>query len=252
MPDYTVQSVQDALLLLRCFDYYHNSLSLIDLTERTGIAKSKVFRLLRTLEGLNFIVQDPSSGLYHLGDAALLLGRVSRYDDQVQRVVDHMLKEINKASGETVNFAVIQGKKLVYAAIVESPSPFRMTERLGDEVPWVTASLGRAVLAYHPTPLIFIAPDQLQELAPLLERVRAQGYALDDQEVELGVRCVGMPVRDGHGMIIGACSISAPAVRLPIASLERVISLLRTEVAVAEAQLRALQNYVDVSMDLRG
>jgi DNA-binding IclR family transcriptional regulator len=237
MAEYTVKAVSDALMLLTCFDYYHPTLGLPEFEARTGLPKSKTFRLLKTLEALNFVVQDVS-GQYRLGTAALLLGRVSRYSDKVQAVITEMLQRLSDASQETINFATIQGRSLVYAAIVESPYAFRITEKLGDIASWEHTALGRAILAHHPHPRLFIPAERVRHLKPMLESVRRQQYAIDDEETERGVRCVGVCVRDGHGAIVGGCSISAPAVRMPIQRAHELGRQLIEEAHTVEVRLR--------------
>ena len=215
MPQYTVQSVRDALLVLTCFNYYHVSLSLVDLEVRTALPKSKVFRLLKTLEAMDFVVQE-ANGLYRLGPAALVLGRVTRASQPVRTGVDSIMQAIAHASRETINFATIQGKSLVYSAIIESPMPFRITERLGDIASWEHTALGLVILAHHANPRTFLPMERVRQLGPIFDRVRQQGYAIDDEATEVGVRCVGVSVRDGQGSIIGGCSLSAPSARLTL------------------------------------
>lgn len=238
MRDYTVRAVQDAYLLLSCFNYYDTNLSLGEFESRSGLPKSKVFRLLKTLEALDFVNQDSATGHYRLGSAALLLGRVSRHSAYVKVAIASMLQNIAAVCNETVNFASIQGRSLVYSVILESPSPFRVTEHIGDIASWEHTALGRAILAYHPKPRMFLPAERMRMLSTVLEAVRRTGYAIDDEETERGVRCVGVPVRDGQDVVIGGCSISAPAVRFPQERVHQMGSLLVERARVVHQQLR--------------
>ncbi|MCL6445394.1 MAG: IclR family transcriptional regulator [Alicyclobacillus sp.] len=216
MPDYTISVVRDALKILSMFDYFNTSYSLTEISQATGLPKPKTVRLLYTLEQSGFVSRSQETGQYSLGPAARRIGRVTHIHHRARHVVQDAMWKLRNRWSETVNFGIIQNNRIVYAAIIDSPHPFRVVEQVGDTVPVSTSAMGRAILAVHPNPSVLCSPDVLADLEPVISEVRATGYAVDNEEVELGVRCVGVAVLDSDNTILGGLSISGPATRLTL------------------------------------
>lgn len=221
MPDYSVQVVRDALRILEQFDVYRPSMTLTAIAAESGLRKSKAFRLLNTLQEVGYVQHD-DTGLYRLGPAARRLERVAFVALSVRSLVHTALLDLRDRWGETANFGLIRGRQVVYADIVDSLKPFRVVETIGDRVPVLTTALGRAILAYFPQPELLATSEELFLLRGLLDQVREVGYAIDNEEVEVGVRCVGAPVFDGPNGLLGAISISGPVQRMPRTRLAEV------------------------------
>src|SRR4051812_5323930 len=202
-------------------------LSMADVQRRTGLNKTMTFRLLRALAEKGFVEQDPTSRVWSLGLGLLELGsRVAARQDLVA-VSQPVLGQLRERFAETVNLGVLRDNHVVYLAIAEGGYGLRMAAQLGASDPLHTTALGKAILAFMDeqerdrilaaAPLARRTRNTITDhpsLAAELSTTRARGYAIDDQENEIGARCVAAPILNGHGCPIAAISISGPAARI--------------------------------------
>ena len=207
--------------------------SLMEISSQLGISKSTAHRYLTTLEKLTVVERDEKDR-FHLGLKLIELAGTFLGDHNLRNVSEPLLNELAAQTQETVHLAVPSANEVVYVAKVDSPHAIRMTSRIGARMPMVCTALGKAILAhYSPTRVEEVMGEGLpartphtitspQRLRTELERVCAQGFAIDDQENEMGVRCVGAPIFDYTTNVVGAISVSGPANRM---SKERSLEL---------------------------
>jgi IclR family acetate operon transcriptional repressor len=235
-----VQSLERAFDLLELLASSGGELGLSELSTGSGLPLPTIHRLMRTLVTRGYCRQLPSRryalgpGLMHLGDvAAKMLGTWAR--PELQRLVD--------VSGETANLAILDGDEVVYVGQVPSRHTMRMFTEVGRRFLPHSTGVGKALLAQlgddevsalvRRTGLPATTERTIVDVAALhneLARVRSRGYAVDDGEQEVGVRCVAVP-------LIGAptptaMSISGPASRLTRAAVDHVVPLLKERAAV--------------------
>lgn len=218
------------------------------LARSVGLSASTSYRLLETLRQHGFVEWEEASGLYSVGLRAYQVGLAfterSNLIGAAQGAMDELVAELN----ETANLAVLYRSEAVYVHQVEGRQLVRMFAHLGDSAPLHASGVGKVLLAWQPEaearqklgdgPFPAYTPQTLTTLPALLralERVREQGYGLDDQERELGVRCLAVPVRDHSGEVVAALSISAPTSRFD----ERRIAEVAGRVGSAAAQVSA-------------
>ncbi|MCF8566822.1 IclR family transcriptional regulator [Alicyclobacillus tolerans] len=211
---YVIEVVAKSLDILSLFDYRNSRLTLDEVAVRSGVARSTVYRILRTLESKQFLVFDKVTQRYHLGPASLRVGLIARTYDRVEQKLHWAMQELSVEYMETVNFAVLEGKSMVYAQILESPHAFRMSATVGDKLPLHTTSLGKAVLSCIDTPFELCDPKEYSRISKQLDKIRRLGYAVDDEETELGARCIGVALKDPSGAVFGGLSVSGPASRI--------------------------------------
>ncbi len=207
--------------------------SLATISSQFGISKSTAHRYMTTLEELAVVERDAKDH-FRLGVKLIELAAAFLSDHSLRNVADPFLHELAIRTQETVHLAIPFGDEVVYIAKVESSHALGLTSRIGARVPMYCTALGKAILAHYPAERIeeiiraglpartlhtITSPEGLLRE---LEQVRAQGYAIDDQENELGVRCVGAPIFDYIGKAVGAISVSGPANRM---TLERSLEL---------------------------
>lgn len=219
-----------------------------DIARVTGLPKSTVHRLLATMVERGFAV--PTSDGYLTGPRVLALaGKVLRPVDTVERARP-FLRSLQESTGCTVHLAVLFGDELVYVDKIEANKPYRMASRLGMSLPTHGTAIGKAVLAsLSPAELeAFLGRVGLPGRTPRtitsaprlkaqLTRVRRSRFALDDEENEVGVRCVGAAVRDHAGVVIGGLSASSLAMEH---SLPELIALGPRVVRAADEVSAAL------------
>lgn len=215
--------------VLSIFDLLNRSrdgLQLRAIAEQTGLNKSTAYRFLAHLEKAGYLVRD-SAGAYLLGPRLVHLGAGSTYQSTIRRVSRPVLEALWRETGETVNLAVLDGREILYIDVLESPHNFRLVSQIGMRRPLHCTGLGKAILAWQPasfrdellalTKLEKLTPHSITRPAELvadLGRIQRRGYALDDEEVEQGARCVAAPVLDSSGYVAAGISVSGPVIRM--------------------------------------
>ncbi|MDO5400331.1 MAG: IclR family transcriptional regulator [Eubacteriales bacterium] len=219
-----IQSVERAIWILKCFEE-NSELSLSEISHILSLHKSTAFGLVSSLEAYRLVEQDQSSGKYHLGIGLFRLG--SKVNIDLRSIVTPYLDQLVGISGETVNFVIPDGNCVIYLEKKESPHSMRIATTLGQREPMYRTSTGKAILANLPLPMArsilectkferstsnthLSVGDVLQEL----NEIRQRGYAVDQEELEYGLVCIGSCVFDSTGKPVGAISISGPTLRM--------------------------------------
>lgn len=244
---HSIQSVDRALYLLETIAEAGGEASLTDLATRTGLNISTCHHLLATLIQRGFAAKVQGRRLYALGPRILYLSHACLQVDLPRRAQPH-LEAVNRATGETVHLAGLQGYTVVTLAVREARHAVRVdTGKVGKlEAPHATA-LGKAMMAWLPEDEIHriladgmkrFTENTITEFPAFIEAlrvVRRNGYALDREEFLPGVICVGAAIRDQAGTVIGAISASTPSMR----ATEDHIALMRDEICAATRALSA-------------
>jgi IclR family transcriptional regulator, KDG regulon repressor len=221
-----VEAVRRALGILRCFSLERSELGVSDLARDLGLHKSTIHRLLATLEAEGF-VRHADGGGYTLGWAVLELGAAVPVWQGVRQLILDVLTPLVASTGETAHLAVLDGDEVLYLEKVESSQRLRMPSAVGRRVPSYCTGLGKVLLAglddgtlaevVARTSFKALTPHTVTDAATFrrqLAQVRAQGYALDAEELEEGLMCVAAPVMDAAGTTRAAISIAGPTSRI--------------------------------------
>ncbi|MGC8876422.1 IclR family transcriptional regulator [Thermus sp.] len=207
---------------------------------RTGLSKSTLYRLLQALARRGFV--EETGGVYRVGPMAYRVGQVYPQKSLLQAVRPEM-EALAAELGESVNLAVPAGKEALYLDQVEGTRLVRLFTAPGSPAPLHATGVGKVLLAYRGVPEGLALPPytphtltRLPELLAELRAVRERGYALDNEEKELGVRCVAAPVFGPSGEVVAALSLSAPASRLSLEEAHRLAP--RVVEAARRASLR--------------
>ncbi|HSV77605.1 MAG TPA: IclR family transcriptional regulator [Ramlibacter sp.] len=244
-----LSSVTSALRLLKVFSPEQPELGITELARLLGLAKSTVHRLASTLAAEGFLEQNPADGRYRLGLSLFTLGtQVRRRMDVTHEAKPH-LDVLRDQTGETVHLAVLDGSNIVYLFNIESRQAIRMHSYLGVHMPAFCTSEGRALLAFSPPAVVArVLGEELvartgrtvtepRVLRTLLDQVRLDGYALDDEESEDGMRSIAAPIFDASGAVIAAVGMGGPVQRLTKKSLRAFIPLVTDSAAAVSARL---------------
>ncbi|HET8729022.1 MAG TPA: IclR family transcriptional regulator C-terminal domain-containing protein [Alphaproteobacteria bacterium] len=228
-----VQSLVRGLALLERLAAADDGATLTELAQAAGLAPSTTHRLLRTLEQERFAHQDPESGRWSVGVAAFTVGSAFARARTFAAVARPFMRRLVEVGGETVNLAVEDAGEAVYLAQVESQHMMRAFARVGARVPLHGSGVGKALLAGLPPGEAETLARRLG-LARLTERTltdsvallrdlaetRRRGYAVDDEEHAVGLRCVASTIHDEAGRPLAALSVSGPAARITDARLD--------------------------------
>ena len=224
---YQVRTVQRAISILKLFINKPGLMSLTEISRETGLNQVTAYRLIATFIATGLLEQSPESEKYRLGVTALALGDAySRSNDLSQRAHPKLV-ELRDECGETVHLSILDGVEIVYLDKIPGLHPIGlMSSRVGGRAPAYCTGVGKVLLAYQPEEkihtthlkgdLISFTPRTITSVDRLLvefTKIRSNGYALDQEEHEIGVACVAAPIFDLNG-ILAAISLSGPYDRI--------------------------------------
>ena len=208
-------------------------ITLADLSAQINMPKSSTHRYLGTLQELG-LAERKDGDRYCLGSKVIEIAGAYLAKSDLRNESQLEMTELAKKTGETIHLAVPSAREVVYIAKIESPHALGMSSHIGSRLPMYCTSLGKAILAFSDNDLVeTVLADGLKvrtahsntspaALRTELVNIRSQGFALDDEENEPGIRCVGAPVLDYSGKAFAAISISGPSERI---TLERAMEL---------------------------
>ncbi|MBI5379883.1 MAG: IclR family transcriptional regulator [Nitrospirae bacterium] len=241
--DYRIQAITHALDLLEAFSPAHRELGVTQLSQRLGLDKNNIFRILATLELRGYIEQNRATGDYRLGLRTFELGQTFQQSLDLLEQARPFLEQLVVRCDETAYLGVLRGARAVYLDVVETPQAVRAVSRLGAVIPACCTAIGKAQLAFLPQDQLRKIFDKekmavytdstirsREALFRQLEKVASRGYALGDGEYEDGVRGIGAPIRNYTQQVVAGVSISGPAHRLSEDRLRKDLAplLLRT------------------------
>jgi len=221
---YTVEAVAKALDVLEAFRS-SESLTLAEISERVGLNKSRVFRMLHTLVERGYVEKNADGAHYELG--IKLLERAACVRRDLRQLVLPFMRQLHEKFNETVNLAVLDNHEVLYIEMLESSRSIRMAEGIGYRSPIHATALGKVIAAHLPdselksvlgaismTKLTDRTITTLARLKSELEKVRNNGYAVDDGESDPEAFCIGVPILDRDRRPIAAISVSGPTERV--------------------------------------
>jgi IclR family KDG regulon transcriptional repressor len=231
---YVVAEVQSLSRGLEIIDMLasQSSLGVTEIARVLEVDKSTASRLVQTLVSHGFVEQDSEGRRYRLSTKVMTLSQLILNQTPLNERARPFLYELVEKTGECAHLAIYSRGQAYVLDDIETASLLRVAGGVGRMTPLHCTALGKCLLAFSDV----LVPGQLPGLTPRtitdarqlrlhLEQIRHQGYAVDDEELERGVRCLAAPVYDYSGKAIAAIGISGPAVRV---SVERLPELGRT------------------------
>jgi IclR family transcriptional regulator, pca regulon regulatory protein len=236
--------------VLRLFDETTTSLRLRDVSDRTGIPMPTAFRIAATLEEGGFLERS-EDGQLHPGVAVLTLGSSALRGSGLVQSAERPLRTLAHATGETVNLGVLQDDRVLYLARIRNTDIVTANIQVGSTLPAVYTSMGKLLLAYLSPDDVSrrIGPDAFrpghgpnavasrEQLDEQLDRIRDDGYAIQDEELAAGLRSVSVPVFGPSGSPVAAINVAVSSARHDLDSLRGPL-LERARTAAAEISLR--------------
>ncbi len=220
------QSGEKLLRIIEYMAYHKEPVRVLDLSKALGINSSTALRFLLTLKNTGYVDQDPVSSRYFLTFKLCFLADHVSSSLDLRTLARPFLKQASVAFGESVCLAVERDLMVSYIDVVEGPdSMVRSMQRIGNIAPMHCTGIGKLFLMeagkldqlIETKGLVRFTEHTLtsrQALSQELARVREQGYAYDNEECEIGARCVAFPIRDYTGKVIAGFSVTGPASRL--------------------------------------
>ncbi|MBV7484293.1 IclR family transcriptional regulator [Bordetella sp. BOR01] len=199
------------------------AMTVAELGKLSGYPRPTVYRMVGALVAEGLLAEHPATGKLTLGPRLIQLASRSWGRSELRLAAVEHLKHLRDVTGETVHLAVPSGQHMVYIEKLESPSAVQMNSRIGTSVSLYSTAVGKAYLSMLddaarqaaldtlPQPFARHTPNTVQDLAALghqLEQARQRGWAVDDEENELGIYCFGAPIFGQNGMPVAAISVS--------------------------------------------
>jgi IclR family acetate operon transcriptional repressor len=229
-----VQSLERALDILEVLGRSEREIGVTEIAPEVNLANGTTHRLLSTLTQRGYARQVPGTRKYTLGPKAIALASAAR--ERLGPLSRPFLKELMEVSQESSNLAALDRNSVVYIEQVSAPRMVRMFTEPGNRVPPHSSGAGKVLLAYQPDGVVDAIVEQNglpgftshtitdpRRLKDELDAIREQGYALDSEEMEEGVRCLAAPVFGPDGRVLAAISISGPAGRMDQERLRELI-----------------------------
>ena len=250
-------AVDKALSTLEAMSQYERDVDLATLAKRVGLPKSTLVRLLQTMRRHSIVQQDPRTRRYRLGTALIHLGKAAERQFDLERIVRPFVAELAKSTGETASFAVLERSRAVYLVQVLSDSIIRGVPPIGAELGLHCTAVGKVMLTSFSEEDFdaFVGEHGLprhtektivnvESLRKHLELIRRNGYALDDEEAELGGRCIAAPVYDVRGDVVAAVSITGPITRMQMDQIENLGTIVKRIAEKISGTLREEDVYI--------
>jgi DNA-binding IclR family transcriptional regulator len=252
-----VQSVERAMMLLDIMAQAGRDASLTDISRRCGWAKSTVYGILSTLRDYRVVEQSEENGHYRLGSRLFELGNIVAKSWDVCSLAKPHLRRLSEMVGETVHLAMESDGEVLYLDKVESKQMIRIVSEVGGRLPMHCSGLGKALLAYmseidvrmiaEKKGLVRMTERTITTLPGLfseLERVRSQGYSLDDGEIMDNLRCVAAPIFDMYGTVRYAVSVSGLDSNMRSSALGRAIQQVMQTAGVISGAMGASRGVI--------
>ena len=245
-----VKSVARALDIIELVGRSKQGLGVTEISKQMDINKSSVFRILATLSQYGYIEQNEATGKYRLGYMFLDISSKLLDSLDVRTEAQPILRELEQETNEVVHLVVYDQGEVVYIEKLDGNETLRMHSKVGKRAPVHCTSVGKAILSHLPAADVLATIERkglpshtshtivekgafLQELA----KVKENGYALDLEENEIGIRCIAAPVFDHTGNVAAAVSISGPTLRM---TDERLLVLSRRMIQAGKAVSKRL------------
>ncbi|GKX60716.1 DNA-binding transcriptional regulator KdgR [Leminorella grimontii] len=221
-----------------------------ELAQRVMMSKSTVYRFLQTMKALGYVSQEEETEKYSLTLKLFELGSKALVHVDAIRYANGPMRELSRQTKEAIHLGALDDDAIIYIHKIDSQYNLRMYSRIGRRNPVHSTAIGKVLMAWCEPGLredtlakITFSPgtgkavQSKEALLPLLENVRAQGYAEDVEEQEEGVRCIAVPVFDRFGVVNLGLSLSLPTVRFSEEGKPVLIALLHAAARNVSSQL---------------
>jgi DNA-binding IclR family transcriptional regulator len=229
-PSNLVQTIERASFILDILGQSPQGISIKDLSDRMHLPKGTTHRLLSSLSYFGYVRQDQNTKHYFLGFKLVELGNLLLGQLDLRKEAEPFLRDLAERTRETVHLVILDGSEIVYLDKLETEphtGGLRMASRVGSRNPAHSCAVGKVLMAHLPAEALARAVEEkglpkrtantitdFNQLKDHMALVRKQGYAIDDEENERGIRCVGAPIFNEAGRVVAAISVSGPAFRV--------------------------------------
>lgn len=225
------------LQIVELLAHHDEPLNLTQIAQKTGLAKSNVHRLLQALTELQYVIRDNASGQYSASIKLWELGSAVLSKLDLRRHAEHVMETLMEQTNETVHLSILDHYEAVYVHKVESLNPIRAYTQIGGRSPVYCVATGKALIAFQSGEHIKRVANHLLPQTPAtitsparfmleIDKIRRNGYAINQGEWREGVYGVAAPIFDSIGHAIAAIGLSGPASRFKLQKIKKFSGLL--------------------------
>jgi DNA-binding IclR family transcriptional regulator len=236
---YVIDVVDVALDIIECLNLETKSYGASELAHKLGINRTRVFRILKTLESRGYVDYDPHTQAYRLGVKFLQIGENVRERLDLRREAEPVLVELARQTGDSAHLLILRGEHAITLDRRQGENRLQVASPIGQSLPLYAGASPKILLAFLPEAererIIRSAEFEsftentitnADDLRRCLETIRREGYTVDEEDFERGVYAIGAPVRDGTGRVIAGISITTPETRYSSARRQELIALV--------------------------
>ena len=234
---YSIQAVENALDVLEQFKGEKAELGITELSRNLSLHKNNVFRLLATLESKGYIEQNRNNEHYRLGIKSLELGKAFLSHTGLIKVALERLEKLCSEVKETAYLGIMREHQVFYIEDAEANQALRVASRLGTRLTPLCTAIGKIILAHYDederekvienNPIVRFTDNTIltkEKLLEELDMIKERGYAVDNEELDDGVKCIAGPVFNYNDQIVAGVSVSGPSSRLTAEQIENFYS----------------------------
>lgn len=250
----SIKSVEKCFSVLSCFYDTDHALSLEELVTQTGYKKTSCFRILKTMLGLDVLEQNSKTKTYQFGPRLVLIGLAALKNMSLHKIALPILQKLRDETRETVNLSILNGKEILYVERLMSNYIVNLNVNVGDRLPVYCTSMGKVILAFKPETIAekilcdsHFEPKTKKTIRDSstfkkeLSKIKIKGYAINDEELEKGLRAVAAPIFNHTGEAIAATNIVWTTARHPS---RKVFEIFTPKIIAAAEQISLLLGYV--------
>ena len=247
---YSVPSVNRALIILELLAQSRRGLTLSDISRKLALPKSSVHLLVKTLETTGYLKNNRVSGKYHFGLKLVSLSHTALENLDLREQARPFLQDLMLRTGLTVHMAILEQAEAVIIEKVEAPGMLRLATWVGRRLDANSSGVGKALLAFSSDATtdkrLTVRPlarnnrntiTSPEKLCRELKKVRDLGYAFENEEGEIGFRCIGVPIYDSSAKAISAVSVAGTTSQIPVERVAKLASIVRATALEISAHL---------------
>lgn len=237
--EYNVRAIERAIHILDCFDDQNPTWGLTELAQEVGLHKATTHRIMTTLLNYNYLEKTSDGQKYKLGIRLASLGCsvVHRWD--LRNIALPYMENLVQKFNEACDLSVFDGREIFYLEVMQSNHALTIAAKPGMRLPAHCTASGKVFLAHLPDnkleaffklPLRKLTKNTITQpkiLKENLQEIKEKGYAVDSEEMEIGIRAVSTPIFDQTGEIVAAMSIPGPTSRIPNEKIPEFASTLK-------------------------
>jgi PcaR/PcaU/PobR family beta-ketoadipate pathway transcriptional regulator len=233
---YNIEALARGLEILSLFSSERSSLSLSQIVQLLQLNKSTAYRVLSTLESMGYLAQDKNTHQYRPSLRVLQLGFTAIHTFEIRKIAHPYLEKLSQELGETVTLAVLDGFRAIYVDRIHNQSVVGVVLGVGSSLPAHCTALGKVLLAGLPVDELnqLLATQELCSYTPKtltskksliaeLAKIRAQGYAIDDEELASALRAAAAPLRDLSRRTVAAINVTGTTLKITYEHLQEEI-----------------------------